>query len=794
MLNPTLLSENELHEEYLVRGIKTRGAKGLERLVNSLKNEASGLTLPPGPVPTMNSNVEAQLIGDLLKDFGRLMQDYTSSKDTSLVHILMSKYLHLSGRVSRLAHVAGGQKAVDSLVARMSSLKKHFDILNAAMVGSNPSPPRSAVTSGGLQRTPNPPRQSPSTSNLRASVQVSDVPIQSLDTSLHSQGLTSSEILGACGTSSQTLFTGAPSVSGYANLNYDGTGENAFFYTDALEQNRAVGSNRLSINRISLGSERSQNTAPNSVTVSQGEFSAGRMWGLPPVSIRNLNFSNISDSAQSASRLPQHGGVSFSASSQPIVSAFVQSSSLPHKYDFATDIQTSQFNTALNLTNQLQQRLSANNNTAEPLVSRCNYDASGHVQYPQQNVQSSSGPTFSKPPLSQSENMPHFSNPGFAKPNATLFSVPTGYASSVPRQTETIQSLHNNRLNDSFHNLLDPAQAQGSAPARSVLNNSGQSMVDPNRIPQNVGRPGFTHQMSKWNLRFCGNNKDVWVDDFLFRTETLARSANIGLDVLPLGMHYLLHEDALDWFWDYHRNNPFSTWAEFVAAMRHQYSSTDTDLEIYDRIRSRKQLPGETFTKFSVAVSLLASRLRTPLSEAERLEHLRANMSLGLKNALLFHPTRSVYQLQELAKKFEKLSVSNTDSVRPSNRRVSEINAQPVSDYYLNDTAFTPTVEANFPEQVAIEAVANQTTSAPNRADLLCCWNCDEMGHTYMDCVVATRNVFCFGCGAKNTYRPNCAKCRPGNGRQGGASQPLARPTQILSKATNPFSRQQKPT
>lgn len=779
MLIPTLLSENELHEEYLVRGIKSRGPKGLEKLVDSLNKEASGLSLPPGPVPTMNPLVEVQLIRDLFKIFGRLMQEYTSSNDTSLLHVLMTKYLHLSGRVGRLAHIAGEQESVGSLVTRLSSLKKHFDILSAAMTLS---PTRSAFASGGLQRTPNPQRHSLSASDVGASVPVSDVPIQSLDTSFHSLGLSTSDTLGACGTSSQSVFTCAPSVPGFENLSYGRTIDNDFHFSDAPVQNLVVGSNRLSTNRISMGSVRAQNTVPNSVTTSQGEFSVGQLWGLPPATIRDLDSSSISDTAQSVSRLPQHGGVRFSTNSHPITSAFVQSSSMSHQYDFPTYIQTSQFNTASNLIDPLQQSFSANNNMADPLVSRSNYDVNGHVYYPHPDFQRFSGPTVSEPPRSHSGNVQRFSNP-------SAFSVPPGSAFSAPRQAETVQNSHYVRPNDSFHSPLGPSQAQGSAGARSVLNNSGQSMADSNRVSQNVGRQGFTHQMSKWNLRFCGNNKDVWVDDFLFRAETLARSANIGLDVLPLGMHYLLHDDALDWFWDYHRNNPVSSWAEFVAAMRHQYSSTDTDLEIYDKIRSRKQLQGETFTKFSVAVSLLASRLRTPLSEAERLEHLRANMSLGLRNALLFHPTRSVHQLQELAKRFEKLSVSNTDSVRPSSRRVSELNAHPAAECYHDSTAFTSSVDSNFPEQVAIEAVAAHATPAPNRADLLVCWNCDEMGHTYMDCVVATRNVFCFGCGAKNIYRPNCAKCRPGNVRQGGPSQPLARPTQILSKAPNPFSR-----
>lgn len=38
------------------------------------------------------------------------------------------------------------------------------------------------------------------------------------------------------------------------------------------------------------------------------------------------------------------------------------------------------------------------------------------------------------------------------------------------------------------------------------------------------------------------------------------------------------------------------------------------------------------------------------------------------------------------------------------------------------------------------------------------CWNCDEFGHHWQDCI-QIRTIFCYGCGLKNVYKPNCAKC-----------------------------------
>lgn len=316
-------------------------------------------------------------------------------------------------------------------------------------------------------------------------------------------------------------------------------------------------------------------------------------------------------------------------------------------------------------------------------------------------------------------------------------------------------------------------------------------------------RPVFTHQMSKWNLTFSGKDSDMWVDDFLFRVETLARSANIGLDVLPLGMHYLLHGTAQDWFWIYHRNNPQATWAAFADEMRHQFSSTETELELYDKVRNRKQRSGESFAQFSVDVCTLAARLRNPLAEADLLEHLRANMNVGLRTALLYHPSPNLRALRDAAKTYEKLVNTKVDLRLPSRHinEVSELHQGPhpnVQAVYMPPHAQGSTSSQHqyqYFEPAGIEAFSRNGAApavpvATNRADLLTCWNCDEMGHTFLDCEVATKNVFCYGCGTKNVYRPSCPKCLQGNLRQGGVTHAQHRPNETPTRVTpNPFVR-----
>lgn len=65
----------------------------------------------------------------------------------------------------------------------------------------------------------------------------------------------------------------------------------------------------------------------------------------------------------------------------------------------------------------------------------------------------------------------------------------------------------------------------------------------------------------------------------------------------------------------------------------------------------------------------------------------------------------------------------------------------------------------------------------------LVCWNCRKHGHRYQDCV-SERTIFCYGCGAPDTYKPNCKKCDQKNVRLGvlNSAPKQMRPTEADSQ------------
>lgn len=175
----------------------------------------------------------------------------------------------------------------------------------------------------------------------------------------------------------------------------------------------------------------------------------------------------------------------------------------------------------------------------------------------------------------------------------------------------------------------------------------------------------------------------------------------------------------------------------------------------------------------------MAMKLTQPIQEADMVALLRANMKPQLKSALVYHQTPTVRLLAEAAKQFEKLAMETIPAEgRRDNRivphRLHEIDA-------VSHQAYEQPLERDRKGN-AFEEVSATNRKAASGQSLVTCWNCDDIGHSFKECTVATRNVFCYGCGAKNMYKPNCLRCSQGNFRQDGQNPFSVRPVQILRK------------
>lgn len=315
--------------------------------------------------------------------------------------------------------------------------------------------------------------------------------------------------------------------------------------------------------------------------------------------------------------------------------------------------------------------------------------------------------------------------------------------------------------------------------------------------------------IDKWGIRFSGTQADLPVDEFLFRVEALAAIGNIPLATLPLGIHQLLVGPAASCYWVILRNAPHATWDQMKEVLSRAFPANLSDEAIRRLISDRLQRPGECFTIFMLAIQSLEVRLATRMTQIELLETLRRNMLPHIQDRLLFVQLHSVRDLQHRVHQVESLAQrqSEIQQARKAMARIHEITAEnpphqetEIVPFYPQNTGFPDGGALEAPSQPALplnyagiyqHGWVNAMENPVDRNLYVVCWNCEEMGHTFVDCL-AKRNIFCYGCGAKNYVRPQCPKCSPrmlqGNGWR-GARPPASQ--QICPAQQGPALRQQ---
>lgn len=239
--------------------------------------------------------------------------------------------------------------------------------------------------------------------------------------------------------------------------------------------------------------------------------------------------------------------------------------------------------------------------------------------------------------------------------------------------------------------------------------NSPQSTPRTNSQEPVVGEK-VSNIIRNWRIKFSGYDDTKTVDEFIYRINVLTTN-NLNGD--------------FDWF---------------TRALRKQYKSEYNDYDVMENIHRRKQRIGEKFDDFFDSISALSDRLKTPLNDANLCAILLRNLRNEVRHELIHLDISSVSQLRLEVKRHEKFmkDVHDSETRRPVKAKVAEVS---IPDINVKES------DSDF-EAIEICAVRENIR----------CWNCKKVGHTYFD-RLEVRRIFCYGCGAKDIYRPTCPKC-----------------------------------
>lgn len=254
-----------------------------------------------------------------------------------------------------------------------------------------------------------------------------------------------------------------------------------------------------------------------------------------------------------------------------------------------------------------------------------------------------------------------------------------------------------------------------------------------------------------WRLKFTGYDNQMSVDEFIYRVNILTSNNLRGdFELLCRHAHSLFEGKALEWYWRYHRQHDNIDWTTLTSALKRQYKVDYKDFDVLDDIRKRRQNSNENFDEYLDVISSMTDKLKNPISDMDLCEVLVRNLKTEIRHELLHLDITSVANLRCEVRKHEKFmkDLQVGDQRKFPKAKISELDVQGKDMDRLVET------ESND----VIYAVQHNVK----------CWNCDGTGHTFADCM-EHRRVFCYGCGVKDTYKPNCPNCSrksQGNGQK----------------------------
>lgn len=286
------------------------------------------------------------------------------------------------------------------------------------------------------------------------------------------------------------------------------------------------------------------------------------------------------------------------------------------------------------------------------------------------------------------------------------------------------------------------------------------------------------HRIHQWALRFDGSSKGLDAADFIFRVERQAQLYGVSDRALVIGVGSLLSGRASDWYWNKQRQAEDMTWPEWKHAFLSRYApQRDSDFKIRAQIEKRLQSNNESFNDFCQDIEAFTVRLSRRMQENELIEILRRNMATHLRLALWRQPTTTVDELVRYCSELEELrqeGFSRMNTRRPFH--VQEFDVEYLADtYYPEDQHHDSQQDYRYPSVEAVRMAAART-------NLMICWNCKDIGHSFRECKLPQQEVFCFTCGEPGVIKMACRKCSE-NGKK----------DVLVADATRSFSATQPP-
>lgn len=263
-------------------------------------------------------------------------------------------------------------------------------------------------------------------------------------------------------------------------------------------------------------------------------------------------------------------------------------------------------------------------------------------------------------------------------------------------------------------------------------------------------------RVDKLGLIFDGDSRRLRVDDFIYRLEHMQAQYNIPWEEIIRDFHLIVSGPAYEWFWLFKKTSYGMSWDSLKHALLAQYQTSRSNFEWLSDLVERKQMLNESIDSYFLEMCKLRSRLLQPLPEFDMIKILKRNIKESIGKIVYPMSVSSVEQLRiecnEAERHFPRRDHKSMQVPARPQRHVSEI----VEESYENPLEEIRHMGEN------IDVIRYQQPKSPPT-----CWNCQEIGHVFMECPAEVRNLFCYRCGKPDTVVPKCPNCKQGNPKVG---------------------------
>lgn len=242
--------------------------------------------------------------------------------------------------------------------------------------------------------------------------------------------------------------------------------------------------------------------------------------------------------------------------------------------------------------------------------------------------------------------------------------------------------------------------------------------------------------ISSLNLKYNGK---TCVLSFLGRLDELVRSRSLNYRKVFRSAAELFTDSALLWY----RGicSSVDSWEDLKQELLDEFLPTDFDYRLMEELKARTQGIDESFSSYYSVMLNFFARLRTPISDEEKLRILRRNIRPSFSERLALVPIVSLSDFKSKCKELETQKLNSQFFVEPPKQSQQTL---------ASDLAYKCTVR---PAVAAVSAEPQKSRSN------LFCYRCRVNGHSLRNCTVDKSVLVCFSCGEKGYTVYSCPKC-----------------------------------